>query len=121
MSNVEGSVEKYLDSLLSISNHNIPSDISGSNSDFTIMYLLYSEISSTFGSLYPIASYFGPQEQDKLKIISSSKEKNSNSIFYNIELEFSCDLYHDPILRFSPNLWKSIETGTVKFSFSIPG
>ncbi len=132
-------VVDYLDSIFMLSNHDIMGmeDIqipagasndeiiliesgSGYLNNFLIEINSKDSVTETGGIVFSISTIFGSQEGSFLRFSEVKKTFEVDGIYYNMIIEFQCDLYHWPQYGYE-GLWGSVREGRIHAHVKLRG
>ena len=105
----------YLDSLFSIEYHPVASS-KEEEDKFTISLVFVDVRWSTGGLAFSISSVFGAQRESYVRFRKVKKTEEPDGIYYHIEMELQCNLYHWPQYG-QYGLWSRIEDGVFVAKF----
>lgn len=133
----ENSAFDYLDSITQIEYHDImgqedvevPSDVdvatqaliesgSGFNKNFLFYILSTDWESDNRGQSFKISSIFGSQEDSYFRFREVRKEERTDGIYYYMDIEFECNLYHWPQYGYE-GLWGEVRDGRIVIDVKI--
>ena len=113
---IERDTLEYLDSLFSIEYHPVAS---AEEEDKFIIQLVFIDVinSEINGGLrFKISTIFGAQRESYVRFRKVKKTEEPDGIYYHIEMELQCNLYHWPQYG-QYGLWSRIEDGVFVAKF----
>lgn len=134
-----GNYIDYLDSIFSIEEHDImgsenivfPEELSleeltflkfsgGYLNDFSVQFSAIdrSNINESSGNVFSLKSIFGEQEGSYLRFANVKKSIDNEHVYYDIEIDFSCDLYHWSRYGYE-GIWGELRNGKIITKISI--
>ncbi|MEO1518242.1 MAG: hypothetical protein AAFV95_24695 [Bacteroidota bacterium] len=108
---------EYIEALFAIENHQILSDQLEDNG-FEVMLNLMELRGKNEGVTYPLSTRWGPQPNSYLRLRKAERSRIDDTIYYEIEMELACDLYHWE-QNGQTGLWGRIEQASIRAKFPI--
>lgn len=107
----------YLRKFFNVDEYNIL-DVSNQDNDVRILLKMLDRITDTGGLAYNISSEYGDQQDSYLKVKSIEIKEDKETVSFDFELEFKCNLYH--FYQFGrEGLWSELTDGVLKAKITL--